>query len=44
MSAQQGEWAAYGAYMDELEKAINSLGKSTTEPVVEEIANEDTTI
>lgn len=30
MSAQQGEWAQYGAYMDELEKAINQLGKTTS--------------
>lgn len=30
MSAQQGEWAQYGAYMDELEKAINQLGKTAS--------------
>ena len=29
LSAQQGNWADYGAYMDELEKAINRLGKTS---------------
>ncbi|MBQ2776164.1 MAG: UPF0182 family protein, partial [Peptococcaceae bacterium] len=40
MSAQQGEWADYGAYMDELEKAINQLGKTTST----DAADDNTTV
>ena len=40
MSAQQGEWADYGAYMDELEKAINQLGKTTST----DTADDNTTV
>jgi uncharacterized membrane protein (UPF0182 family) len=30
LSAQQGNWADYGKYMDALEKAINQLGKTSS--------------
>lgn len=29
-AAQQGNWADYGRYLDQLEEAINQLGKTNT--------------